>query len=57
MWGRKRDREQHRYYLLPGMGRSNRQFHRRVLHWALLTGILVSLLIGLALYYLNQLHH
>jgi len=39
------------------MGRSNRQFHRRVLHWALLTGILVSLLIGLALYYLNQLHH
>lgn len=54
MFGTRRHREDHRYYLLPGMGRSNRR-HRRRMHWvAIVFGALISALFGALLYYLNR---
>jgi len=38
-----RDKERHRFYLLPGMGGSAlRRKHRRFLYWSLAIGLLVS---------------
>ncbi len=54
MFGARKNRGDHRYYLLPGMGRSNRRHRRRVQRVAVLFGILVSALFGALLYYLNQ---
>jgi hypothetical protein len=48
-WTRK-NKEEHRYYLLPGMGRSNRRQHMIYLKWSLAVGLVVSLLVGLLLY-------
>ena len=50
----KKDHEEHRYYLLPGMGRSNRRFHRRTERWAIFVGIVVSLLLAGILYWVNR---
>jgi hypothetical protein len=52
----KRNRDEHRYYLLPGMGRSNRRQHRLFLVWALIVGLLVSSLFACFLYVLSGLH-
>ncbi len=54
MFGTKKNKEEHRYYLLPGMGRSNRRFHRISVHAAIVVGILCSLLFGFLLYMLNK---
>ncbi|HNQ90503.1 MAG TPA: hypothetical protein PKM73_17960 [Verrucomicrobiota bacterium] len=54
MFGSRRNREQHRYYLLPGMGRSNRRHRRRVHAAAIIAGIIFSLLFGYLLYWLNR---
>ena len=54
MFGSKKNKEEHRYYLLPGMGRSNRQRHAQFLRWALAVGILVSGLVGFFIYYMNR---
>jgi hypothetical protein len=51
---KKRNHEQNRYYLLPGMGRSNRRRHRQYFRSALLVGIVVSLILGSLLYYFSQ---
>jgi hypothetical protein len=49
-----KDRERHRFYLLPGMGgRALRRKHRRILRWSLLAGVLVSALLAGLLYLLN----
>ena len=38
-----RDKEKHRFYLLPGMGGSAlRRKHRRFLYWSIAIGLLVS---------------
>ena len=50
----RRNKEEHRYYLLPGMGRSNRRRHAQFIRWAIAVGIIVSALFGLLLYYLNR---
>ena len=50
----KKNREEHRYYLLPGMGASNRRWHRRTQRWAILVGILCSLIIAGLLYLINR---
>lgn len=50
----KRDREHHRYYCLPGMGKSNRRHRRRVHFWAIMFGAVAALLFGLALYLFYQ---
>jgi hypothetical protein len=50
MFRSRQHKEEHRYYLLPGMGKSNRRFHQRTLKWAVAFGLIVSALLGLILY-------
>ncbi len=54
MFRSKKDREEHRYYLLPGMGRSNRHRHRQIRRWSIFIGLLVSALVAGVLYLLNR---
>ena len=54
MFRSKRNREAHRYYLLPGMGRSNRRRHREFLVWAIVVGTLVSCVFAYLLYVMSQ---
>jgi hypothetical protein len=54
-WTRK-SKEEHRYYLLPGMGRSNRRRRQQFVRWALVVGLLASALIAYLLYLLSQTH-
>lgn len=52
-WTRK-NKEEHRYYLLPGMGRSNRRRHAQFVRWAIVFGLVISALLGFLLYLLNR---
>ena len=54
MFGTKKNKEEHRYYLLPGMGRSNRRRHRQLLKWALVVGLIVSMILGFLLIYFSR---
>jgi hypothetical protein len=56
MFGRKRHKhsEEHRYYLLPSMGRSNRKRHRNIFWWSVVVGGIISVLFGGLLYCLNN---
>jgi hypothetical protein len=54
-WTRK-NKEEHRYYLLPGMGRSNRRRHQQFVRWAIVVGVLASALFAYLLYLLSQSH-
>jgi hypothetical protein len=45
--------EEHRYYLLPGMGRSNRRYRNKIQTWSIIAGIIGSALIATALWLLN----
>jgi len=52
-----RDKEKHRFYLLPGMGgRALRQKHRRFLGWSLLFALIVSAVLAFALYLISSRH-
>ncbi len=51
---KKRSKEEHRYYLLPGMARSNRKRHAEIFRWSLLFGLLASILTGIAVYLANR---
>jgi len=55
LWAR-RNKEEHRYYLLPGMGRSNRRQHRVILFWSIIVGLLVSCAFGGLLYFISRFH-
>jgi hypothetical protein len=54
-WTRK-NKEEHRYYLLPGMGRSNRRRHQQFVRWAIVIGALASAGFAYLLYLLSQTH-
>ncbi len=54
MFGRKKNKGDHRYYLLPGMGRSNRRHRRLVFRSSIIFAIIFSVLFGLLLFYLNR---
>ena len=54
-WTRK-NKEEHRYYLLPGMGRSNRRKHQQFVRWAVAVGFLASAVFAYLLYLLSQSH-
>jgi high-affinity Fe2+/Pb2+ permease len=54
MFRSKRNKEQNRYYLLPGMGRSNRRRHRQFLVWAVVVGTVVSCVFAYLLYLLSR---
>jgi hypothetical protein len=56
MFRSKRNKEQNRYYLLPGMGRSNRRRHREFLMWAIVVGAVVSSVFAYLLYLMSR-HH
>jgi ABC-type Mn2+/Zn2+ transport system permease subunit len=50
-----RNKEPERYYLLPGMGgRALRQKQKMMLQWAIVTGLFVSVVYAIAMYYLNR---
>jgi hypothetical protein len=53
MFGSRKNKEEHRYYLLPGMGRSNRQHRQKVFKVALIFGIIFSIVFGAILYVLQ----
>ena len=55
LWTRK-NKEEHRYYLLPCMGRSNRRRHRQFVRWAIVVGALASAGFAYLLYLLSQVH-
>ncbi len=54
MFGRKRNKEENRYYLLPGMGRANKRKHELIFRWALVVGVVVSILVGVIIYFSNR---
>jgi hypothetical protein len=50
-----KEREQKRFYLLPGMGgRALRRKRRIILRWSIAAGLLVSLVLAAILYLLNS---
>jgi hypothetical protein len=52
-WSEK-EREQKRFYLLPGMGgRALRRKRRVILNWSIIAGLLVSAILAIILYVLN----
>jgi hypothetical protein len=52
-WSEK-DKEQKRFYLLPGMGgRALRRKRRIILRWSIVAGLLVSAVLAILLYMLN----
>ncbi|HWF18669.1 MAG TPA: hypothetical protein VG754_05350 [Verrucomicrobiae bacterium] len=52
---RKRNKEQERFYLLPGMGgRASRRKHKVFLVWSIVAGLTVSILFAVALFFLNR---
>lgn len=54
MWfGKKRNPEEHRYYLLPGQGRSNRRKHRLQLVAAIIAGSIFAAIIGAIMWFMN----
>ena len=46
--------EEHRYYLLPGMGRANRRKRIRIFWASVVTGLILSGALALLLYVLNR---
>ena len=43
--------EEHRYYLLPGMGRSNRRQRQLYFRWSIVVGLILATLIGAVIYF------
>ena len=51
---KKKNKDDDRYYLLPGMGKANRRKHAAWFRWALIVGVIVSILFGILLYFMNR---
>ena len=49
-----KNREENRYYLLPGMGRSNRRQRQVYLRWAILVGFIVAMVVGTLIYFVQR---
>lgn len=54
MFGKPKNPEANRYYLLPGQGRGARRKHRQQLVAALIVGITISALLGTAMWFINN---
>ena len=53
-----RNKERERYYLLAGMGgRAAKRKHKFMLQLAIVTGVLVSIALATAMYFLNHPRH
>jgi hypothetical protein len=46
--------EEHRYYLLPGMGRANRQKRQQIFWWSIIAGLVFSAIFAAILYVANR---
>lgn len=55
-FGKPKNPEEHRYYLLPGQGRGARQKHRKQLIAAVVVGALASAALGGLMWFINQRH-
>ena len=54
----KRNKETERFYLLPGQGgAAYRRKQLYILKWSILVGLLVSVALGVLMYYLNRPQH
>lgn len=56
LFGKPKNSEAHRYYLLPGQGRGARKKFYQQLAAALIVGAVFSALLGMALIFLNKRH-
>ena len=54
MFRSRRHSEEHRYYCLPGMGRSNRRHRHQIHMWAVAFGVVVSAVVGTLIYLFNR---
>ena len=54
MFFKKRNKEENRYYLLPGMGKSNRRQHDRYLVAAIIVGVIVSAIAAVTVWYFSR---
>ena len=54
LFGRKRNKDEHRYYLLPGMGRANKRKRASFLRAALVVGLVISALVAWFIYHVNS---
>ena len=49
------DKKKHRFYLLPGMGgKALRRKQKVIWRWSILVGAIVSILLGVALYFMAK---
>lgn len=55
-FGKPKNPDAHRYYLLPGQGRGARRKHRQQLIAAWVVGVFAAAVMGLVLWFLNQRH-
>jgi uncharacterized membrane protein len=46
--------KEYRYYLLPGMGASNRRWHRKIRRWTFVVGLLISGVLAYIIYLMNR---
>jgi hypothetical protein len=56
MFFRKKNREEHRYYLLPGQGRGNKMKRKRQFYWACVAGGIVAVIFGVAIWWFSTPH-
>jgi hypothetical protein len=55
MFGFDRNKEPERYYLFAGMGgRSARRKHKWMMRWAIFTGLAVSIIMGVVMYFIHR---
>jgi len=55
-FGKPKNPDAHRYYLLPGQGRGARRKHRQQILAAWAVGIIAAALLGVVLWLVNQRH-
>jgi hypothetical protein len=46
--------EEHRYYLLPGMGRSNRRQRQLYFRASIIVGIIIAAIVGTIIYFVQR---
>jgi len=54
LFGKPKNPEEHRYYLLPGQGRGVRKKHFQQLFAAIIVGCVFSAILGLLLWQMNR---
>jgi hypothetical protein len=46
--------EEHRYYLLPGMGKSNRRQRQLYFRASIIVGVIIATIVGLIIYFAQR---